>query len=503
MWRRPVSILATPLRRAPVSRICVPGAQPRAECAASLFHSSAHAAAVTAVCLSSRRGVLELTGPDTARLLQALTTNDFSPKRLAVLAEDAACGAGCAYTAFLTNKGRVLVGDAFVFVVPAPADASATVLVDVAVELLPVLKQHLTMYKLRSKVAIRDASADYVAWALYGPGGLSPCTGAVRSLAALCSTSGGGVPGVSVGSAALDPRCAALGGRAVLLRRSEPWGAGHQEEGGDGEPFFPALPVEGSSGGGGGTAVVAVRGAAALALHDRARLAGGLPEGAEWTGQVPLELSLERLGGVSFTKGCYMGQELTARTHFQGMVRKRVLPVRLAPLAPPGSAEAAVEVATAAAGEAIQSWEAALAPSPPGESPGMAQLAAWAVEVGDSVVDLATGKVVGAVVAVPAAQQLSSSSSSSSGDASGSDNGDGSSGGNDGGVWGADAPVVVTAKLRLGALGLDGDGGGGDGGGVRGGLRLAIVRGEREIAAAHPFLPCWWPSMQTTPMPRI
>ena len=32
---------------------------------------------------------------------------------------------------------------------------------------------------------------------------------------------------------------------------------------------------------------------------------------------------------VSFDKGCYVGQELTARTHHTGMVRKRVMPVSL------------------------------------------------------------------------------------------------------------------------------------------------------------------------------
>lgn len=33
--------------------------------------------------------------------------------------------------------------------------------------------------------------------------------------------------------------------------------------------------------------------------------------------------------GISFSKGCYIGQELTARTHHTGVVRKRLMPVRL------------------------------------------------------------------------------------------------------------------------------------------------------------------------------
>lgn len=38
---------------------------------------------------------------------------------------------------------------------------------------------------------------------------------------------------------------------------------------------------------------------------------------------------MEGLNGISFTKGCYVGQELMARTHFKGVVRKRLMPFRL------------------------------------------------------------------------------------------------------------------------------------------------------------------------------
>ena len=46
---------------------------------------------------------------------------------------------------------------------------------------------------------------------------------------------------------------------------------------------------------------------------------------------LPLEANLDCLNGVSFRKGCYLGQELTARTHFQGLIRKRLVPVYLRP----------------------------------------------------------------------------------------------------------------------------------------------------------------------------
>jgi len=43
--------------------------------------------------------------------------------------------------------------------------------------------------------------------------------------------------------------------------------------------------------------------------------------------ELPFEMNLDHLHGVSFDKGCYIGQELTARTHFTGVVRKRLFAV--------------------------------------------------------------------------------------------------------------------------------------------------------------------------------
>ncbi len=77
------------------------------------------------------------------------------------------------------------------------------------------------------------------------------------------------------------------------------------------------------------------------AAWDRHRLALGLPDGTrdmEVEKTVLLEAGFEELGGVSFTKGCYLGQELTARTHYRGLVKRRLVPVRAqGPIPAPGT----------------------------------------------------------------------------------------------------------------------------------------------------------------------
>lgn len=56
---------------------------------------------------------------------------------------------------------------------------------------------------------------------------------------------------------------------------------------------------------------------AAPGLYHTRRLLWGLGEGAELQGRIPLEVNLDFTHLVSFTKGCYLGQELTARTKYK------------------------------------------------------------------------------------------------------------------------------------------------------------------------------------------
>ncbi len=81
------------------------------------------------------------------------------------------------------------------------------------------------------------------------------------------------------------------------------------------------------------------------------RLRLGLPDGPpdlELEKTLLLEAGFDELGGIAWDKGCYMGQELTARTKYRGLVKRRLVPVALSIPAGLGTPVAAdgVEVGT-------------------------------------------------------------------------------------------------------------------------------------------------------------
>jgi mRNA-decapping enzyme subunit 2 len=69
-----------------------------------------------------------------------------------------------------------------------------------------------------------------------------------------------------------------------------------------------------------------------LSTYTLRRILHGIPEGQ---GEIiretalPMESNMDIMNGIDFHKGCYVGQELTIRTHHTGVVRKRILPVQL------------------------------------------------------------------------------------------------------------------------------------------------------------------------------
>jgi hypothetical protein len=232
------------------------------------------------------RGVLRVAGEDRQGFLQGIVSND-----VAKAAPDRAL-----WSAFLTPQGKFL-HEFFL------AEREDAFLLDCEAARLADLQRRLSIYKLRSKVALEDVSANFAVAALFGGGTLEAL--------GLAETPGGAAP-FAGGLAYTDPRLAALGARALLPRE----GAGAALEAAG---FAPAT----------------------LAEYDRLRISLGVPDGSrdlEVEKSILLENGFDELHGVDWNKGCFMGQELTARTKYRALIKKRLLPVEIDGPAPaPGT----------------------------------------------------------------------------------------------------------------------------------------------------------------------
>ncbi len=65
-------------------------------------------------------------------------------------------------------------------------------------------------------------------------------------------------------------------------------------------------------------------------IYENLRLSLGVPDGAHdmiIDKSIPLEWGMDELNAISWDKGCYLGQELTARSRYVGQVRKRAFPI--------------------------------------------------------------------------------------------------------------------------------------------------------------------------------
>ena len=76
--------------------------------------------------------------------------------------------------------------------------------------------------------------------------------------------------------------------------------------------------------------------------YDRLRISLGVPDGSrdlDVERSPLLENGFDELHGIDWDKGCFMGQELTARTKYRALIKKRLLPVDIdGPMPEPGTA---------------------------------------------------------------------------------------------------------------------------------------------------------------------
>ncbi len=221
------------------------------------------------------RCVVAVSGTDRDKFLQGMITNDI--RRLAPNR--------AIYAGFLTGPGKLLVDAHLV-------QDEDRILIDIAEILVEEFVKRLTNFRLRAKVEIGATDLAVAgAWGAqaFARLGLDAMEGAARHNALGESD-----------FAYVDPRMMALGARLI-----HPVGSS----------FEAKLARLGFS-----------RGDAAD--YAERRLPLGIADTGEIVGEYPLEANFEMLHGVDFKKGCYIGQEVTARMKLKGELRKRILPVR-------------------------------------------------------------------------------------------------------------------------------------------------------------------------------
>lgn len=226
-------------------------------------------------------GLIRAQGTDAASFLHGQLTQDVTALPLT----QARLGGYC------SPKGRLLAS--FVF---WKADAE-TLLLACSADLLPATLKRLSMFVLRAKCKLSDASAELAVWGLAGAEALA-WLGADAPAAPGAVTRRGEAFVVRLADAEGQPRCL-----LVQPAAAEP----------------PALP--------------ALSAAAWAWLEVRS---GVVRIGAATLEQfVPQMVNLELVGGVNFQKGCYPGQEIVARSQYRGTLKRRAQAFDCdAPLAP-------------------------------------------------------------------------------------------------------------------------------------------------------------------------
>jgi len=211
---------------------------------------------MTKFAVLADRRLIQISGPDWRSFLQGLITQNVETL------DDGAM----AYGALLTPQGRLLF-DMFIW-----AQEEGGAVLDVAAEGREALIARLSMYRLRSKVAI--AAKDGAVFALF-PGGRASDDASPRT---------GWRP---------DPRLAALGWRAI----------------GETPPLAHAADL------------------ADLEVYHAHRISLGVPDLVRdglSDKAYAVEADLDLLNGVDFAKGCFVGQETTSRMKRRGQIKTRL-----------------------------------------------------------------------------------------------------------------------------------------------------------------------------------
>jgi folate-binding protein YgfZ len=223
------------------------------------------------------RGVVKVSGDDARNFLNGLVTTDVTLLRP---------GLG-RFGALLTPQGKITVD---FLITEAPSGHGGGFLIDCPRALAKGLADKLGFYKLRAKVAVENLSDGLGVLAVWD-----------------------GEPATKPDLAFADPRNPTLGWRILVPEELKQKVA----------DLIGADLVD-------------------SALYDAHRIISGVPRGGldfMYGDAFPHETNMDRLNGVDFDKGCYVGQEVVSRMQHRGTARTRTVRVVLEDASPePGTA---------------------------------------------------------------------------------------------------------------------------------------------------------------------
>ncbi|ORC88816.1 transferase C1orf69 like protein, mitochondrial [Trypanosoma theileri] len=241
-------------------------------------------------CLLPSRSLIRISGVVSHEFLQGLFTNDL---RLLL-------PGGSIWGCFLYHTGRVMC-DAYLYQPTVVKDNGQTsIIVDVHSDMVNRLQEHLLEMRMRKKLQIENISKDFTILASTGPS----CSSSSSSCS--CSSSSGNDCGMET---YVDPRSFAL---PTPLHKS----------------ILPTAEIPTKT----TTTTTTTRERDPEGNYHKFLYSAGVGEGPDvfrHAKTLPFEANTDFLRGVSFHKGCYIGQELTHRTHVMLVTRKRTVPFQL------------------------------------------------------------------------------------------------------------------------------------------------------------------------------
>eukprot|EP01038_Epipyxis_sp_PR26KG_P008349 gene8349-11294_t len=266
-------------------------------------HRNKHIAALT------NRSYLSLRGVDAKKFLQGLCTNDLNMLKL---------HGDCIAGSFLTTKGRILVNTfiyllddtisdfitnnyieplSFHSILSAHAGQASSFIIEFETDLTNDIRNHLTAYKLRSKIEIKQVDLQCLSIINTNDSQNSPENLSSSEIPFQHPLISKYVDDIILSTA--DPRVPTLTSRLLLQKESVACSS-----------ILSELNSNSHN----------------TRYYEYWSILNGFLDGIETQNRIPFECNLDLLNYFSFHKGCYLGQELSARTKYKGVIRKRLMP---------------------------------------------------------------------------------------------------------------------------------------------------------------------------------